>query len=264
MWISDSATTALPSYKDAPLETQHLACAHFNRKYYKVRYWADREISRGAIIQHDILQLMQKTLNYEPMKYNDLQRVWQYVSGPESLKSLEVLTGSSGFDQIVVNAPEPSAFPNQTNQSKAVHNNPLPPPPPPQSQTIQHSHSGPPSPNSSNTKQPPLPPVSSFENPMTPSQASTGMSLARPMAHDDPSTLGYLNVKLPGSNNEVVLIISDNKGPANVSICTDCNSLNSFICVTVCPVMWWWISFPCYIFIKKGSSVPAGKKSCQN
>ena len=110
------------------------------------------------------------------MKYNDLQRVQQYVSGPESLKSLEVLTGYSGFDLIVVNAPKPSALPNQTNQSKPVHNNPPPPPPPSQLQTIQHSHSGPPSSNSSNTKQPPLPPVPSFEHPVTPSQASTGMA----------------------------------------------------------------------------------------
>ena len=42
------STKELPWYKDAPVETRRLARAHFNREYYKVRHWADREIFRGA------------------------------------------------------------------------------------------------------------------------------------------------------------------------------------------------------------------------
>ena len=127
---------------------------------------------------------------------------------------------------------------------------PPPPPPPPQSQTIQQSHSGHPSSNTSNTKQPPLPPMSAFEKPMTPSQVPTGMGLALPMLHDHLLTLGYLSVKPLGSNDEVVLSILDNKHPANVSICTDCNSLKCFICLTVL-LAGDEISFPGYLFIER-------------
>ena len=165
---------------------------------------------------------MQKTLNYEPMKYNDLQRVQQYVMGTDSLKSLEVLTGYSGFDNLIVAVLEPSDFPDQSNNTKPLHTNPPPPPHPSQSQTNQQTHSGHTS-NLSNTNQPTLPPISSFEQPLMPSQVPTGMALARPMPHDDPLTLGYLNVKPLGSKDEVVLTISDNKHPANVSICQQCN-----------------------------------------
>ena len=56
-----------------------------------------------------------------------------------------------------------------------------------------------------------------------PSQVPTGMALARLMPHDDPLTPGYLNVKPLGSKDEVVLTISDNKHPANVSICQQRN-----------------------------------------
>ena len=156
------------------------------------------------------------------MKYNDLQRVQQYVTGTDSLKSLEVLTGYSGFDNLIVAVPEPSDFPDQSNNTKPLHTNPPPPPHPSQSQTNQQTHSGHTS-KLSNTNQPTLPPISSFEQPLMPSQVPTGMALARLMLHDDPSTLGYLNVKPPGSKDEVVLTILDNKHLANVSICQQCN-----------------------------------------
>ena len=71
---------------------------------------------------------MQQTLNYKAMKYNDLQRVQQYVAGTDSLKSLEVLTGYVSFDNLIVNVPEPSDFPDQSNNTKPFHTNPLPPP----------------------------------------------------------------------------------------------------------------------------------------
>ena len=157
------------------------------------------------------------------MKYNDLQRVQQYVTGTDSLKSLEVLTGYSGFDNLIVAAPEPSDFPDQSNNTKPLHTNPPPPPHPSQSQTNQQTHSGHTSSHLSKTSQPTLPPMCSFEQPLMPSQVPTGMALARPMLHDDPLTLGYLNVKPPGSKDEVILTISDNKHPANVSICQQCN-----------------------------------------
>ena len=157
------------------------------------------------------------------MKYNDLQRVQQYVAGTDSLKSLEVLTGYAGFDNLIVNVPEPSDFPDKSNNTKPLHTTPAPPPHPSQSQTNKQTHSHQTSSNSSNTNQPTLPPMSSFEQPLTPSQVPTEMALARPMPHDDLSTLGYLNVKPLGSNNEVVLTILDNKHPANISICQQCN-----------------------------------------
>ena len=116
-----------------------------------------------------------------------------------------------------------SDFPDQSNNTKPFYTNPPPPPHPSQSQTNQQTHSGHTSSNLSNTNQPTLPPISSFEQPLMPSQVPTGMALARPMLHDDPLTLGYLNVKPPGSKDEVVLTISDNKHPANVSICQQCN-----------------------------------------
>ena len=156
------------------------------------------------------------------MKYNDLQRVQQYVMGTDSLKSLEVLRGYSGFDHLIVAALEPSDFPDQSNNTKPLHTNLPPPPHPSQSQTNQQTHSGHTS-NLFNTNQPTLPPISSFEQPLMPSQVPTGMALARPMPHDDRSILGYLNGKPPGSKDEVVLSISDNKHPANVSICQQCN-----------------------------------------
>ena len=157
------------------------------------------------------------------MKYNDLQRVLQYVVGTDSLKSLEVLTGYAGFDNLIVNVPEPSDFPDKSNKTKPLHTNPAPPPHPSQSQTNQQTHSCHTLSNPSNTNQPTLPPMSSFEQPLTPSQVPTEMALARPMLHDDLSTLGYLNVKPPGSKDEVILTILDNKHPANVSICQQCN-----------------------------------------
>ena len=138
------------------------------------------------------------------MKYNDLQRVHQYVVGTDSLKSLEVLTGYSGFDNLIVNAPELSDFPDKSNNTKPLHTNPAPPPHPSQSQTNQQTHSHHTSSNSSNTNQPTLPAMSSFEQPLTPSQVPTGMALARLMLHDDPSPLGYLDVKPLGSNDEVL------------------------------------------------------------
>ena len=143
--------------------------------------------------------------------------------GTDLLKSLEVLTGCSGFDNLIVNVLEPSDFPDKSNNTKPLHTNPAPPPHPSQSQTNQQTHSCHTSSNSSNTNQPTLPPMFSFEQPLMPSQVPTGMALARPMPHDDPLTFGYLNVKPPRSNDEVVLTTSDNKHPANVSICQQCN-----------------------------------------
>ena len=155
---------------------------------------------------------------WSTMIYKGLQ---QYVAGTDSLKSLEVLTGYAGFDNLIVNALEPSDFPDKSNNTKPLHTNPAPAPHP--SQTNQQTHSHHTASNSSNTNQPTLPPMSSFKQPLMPSQVPTEMALARPMPHDDLLTLGYLNVKPLGSNDEVVLTILDNKHPANVSICQQCN-----------------------------------------
>ena len=144
------------------------------------------------------------------------------------MKSLEVLTGYSGFDNLIVAVTEPSDFPDQSNNTKPLHTNPPSPPHPSQSQTNQQTHSGHTS-NLSNTNQPILPPISSFEQPLMPSQVPTGMALARPLPHDDPLTLGYLSVKPLGSKGEVILIISDNKHPTNVSVNSAINSSLLFV-----------------------------------
>ena len=143
--------------------------------------------------------------------------------GTDSLKSLEVLTEYAGFDNLIVNAPEPSDFPDKSNNTKPLHTNPAPPPHPSQSQTNQQTHSCHTCQIHLRQTSPTLPPMSSFEQPLMLSQVPTEMALARLMPHDDLSTFGYLNVKPLGSNDEVVLTISDNKHPANVSICQQCN-----------------------------------------
>ena len=130
-----------PWYKDAPAETWWLVHAHFNREYYKVRYWADTEISRGAIIHNDILKLMQQTLNYEPMKYMIYKGCDSMLRGQIHWKVWKSWQGMQDLIILLWMRWEPSDFPDKSNNTKPLNTNPAPPPHQSQSQTNQQTHS---------------------------------------------------------------------------------------------------------------------------
>ena len=70
-----------------------------------------------------------------------------------------------------------------------------------------------------------------------PSQVPTGMALARPMPHDDPSTLGYLNVKPPGSKDEVILTILGQQAPSKCKYLSTVQ-LNQVCYLSHCLITW--------------------------